>query len=59
VSHPGSPRTEIVGALTAALVADIERVGLTVFQDIQAVYGTAEDANWNADKEYALRISLL
>ena len=44
-------------ALTAALVASVERVGLTVSYDIHLLHGAAEGANGNSDKFEAFDFS--
>ena len=52
------PIERIAGlALTAALVASVERVGLTVSYDIDLLHGAAEGANGNSDKFEALDFS--
>ena len=44
-------------ALTAALVAGVERMGVALSHDVDLLHGAAEGANWNSDKFEALDFS--
>jgi len=45
-------------ALTAALVAGVEGMGLALFDDVESFHGAAEGANRNSDEFEALDFSV-